>query len=69
MEEFSEEEIVVATTRIETMLGDTAISVHPNDERYQHMIGRKCRHPFADRDLPILADEFVDREFGTGKLK
>lgn len=65
----SEEEIVVATTRIETMLGDVAVAVHPEDERYQHMVGRTCKHPFLDRNLQILADQFVDREFGTGCVK
>lgn len=59
-------EIVVATTRPETMLGDVAIAVHPEDDRYKHLIGKKAKHPFVDRELLILADEFVDREFGTG---
>lgn len=65
----SEEVIVVATTRIETMLGDTAIAVHPNDERYKHLKGKKCTHPFLPRLLPIVFDEMVDMEFGTGAVK
>jgi valyl-tRNA synthetase len=59
-------EIVVATTRPETMLGDVAIAVHPADPRYTNLIGKKAKHPFVDRELIILADDFVDREFGTG---
>jgi valyl-tRNA synthetase len=59
-------EIVVATTRPETMLGDVAIAVHPEDKRYTDLIGKKAKHPFVDRELIILADDFVDREFGTG---
>uniref|UniRef100_A0A914XHA5 valine--tRNA ligase n=1 Tax=Plectus sambesii TaxID=2011161 RepID=A0A914XHA5_9BILA len=51
------------------MLGDSAIAVHPKDDRYQHLIGKVCKHPFVDRDLPIIADDFVDREFGTGAVK
>ena len=63
-------EIVVATTRPETMLGDTAVAVHPDDERYQGMIGKNLRHPFfPNRPLPIIADEYVDQEFGTGAVK
>ncbi|TKR80167.1 hypothetical protein L596_014287 [Steinernema carpocapsae] len=65
----SDEEIVVATTRIETMLGDVAIAVHPEDDRYTHLIGKFCVHPFVDRKIPILADDFVEREFGTGAVK
>ncbi len=62
--------ISVATTRVETMLGDTGIAVHPDDERYRALVGRKVRHPFfADRDVPIFADEAVDPEFGTGAVK
>ncbi|MGV6807148.1 MAG: valine--tRNA ligase [bacterium] len=61
--------MVVATTRPETMLGDTAVAVHPEDERYQHLIGKTVRLPLADRDIPIIADEYVDREFGTGCVK
>ncbi|TVQ90099.1 MAG: valine--tRNA ligase [Deltaproteobacteria bacterium] len=63
-------EIVVATTRPETMLGDTAVAVHPDDERYRHLIGQKVRHPFVDREIPILADPIlVDPAFGTGCVK
>ena len=65
----SEPHIVVATTRIETMLGDTAIAVHPNDERYRHLVGRTLPHPFQDREIVIVADEHVDPEFGTGAVK
>ena len=61
--------LVVATTRPETMLGDTAVAVHPDDERYRHLIGRKVRLPLAGRDIPIIGDEYVDREFGTGCVK
>lgn len=63
----SDEELVVATTRIETMLGDTAVAVHPNDSRYSHLHGKKVQHPFSNRAIPIVVDEFVDMEFGTGK--
>ncbi len=63
------EYIVVATTRPETMLGDTAVAVNPNDERYQHLIGRKVRLPLADRLIPIVADEHADPEKGTGAVK
>ncbi|KAL5105185.1 Valine--tRNA ligase [Taenia crassiceps] len=67
----SNEEIVVATTRLETMLGDTGIAVHPDDPRYSHLIGRYAVHPFAvpERRLPIIADAFVERDFGTGAVK
>jgi valyl-tRNA synthetase len=61
--------LVVATTRPETMLGDTAVAVHPEDERYRHLIGKKIRLPIAGRIVPLIADPFVDREFGTGALK
>ncbi|KHJ86544.1 HEAT repeat protein, partial [Oesophagostomum dentatum] len=64
-----EGEVVVSTTRVETMLGDTAVAVHPEDPRYQHLIGKVCVHPFVDRELPIVPDSFVDREFGTGAVK
>lgn len=63
------ERITVATTRIETMLGDTAVAVHPKDERYKHLIGKKLIHPFTNRKLPILEDEFVEMDFGTGAVK
>jgi valyl-tRNA synthetase len=63
-------EIVVATTRVETMLGDTAVAVHPDDPRYQSMIGKNVRHPITGRELPIVADaELVDPKFGTGAVK
>ncbi|HWP94449.1 MAG TPA: valine--tRNA ligase [Gammaproteobacteria bacterium] len=61
--------LVVATTRPETMLGDTAVAVHPDDERYRHLVGKRVRLPLADREIPIIADSFVDREFGTGCVK
>jgi valyl-tRNA synthetase len=61
--------IVVATTRPETMLGDTAVMVHPDDERYQALIGRQVTLPLCDRTIPVIADEYVDREFGTGVVK
>ncbi|MDT5196024.1 MAG: valyl-tRNA synthetase [Mycobacterium sp.] len=61
--------IVVATTRIETMLGDTAIAVHPDDDRYRHLVGTTLPHPFLSRDIVIVADEHVDPEFGTGAVK
>ncbi|XP_075042710.1 valine--tRNA ligase [Mixophyes fleayi] len=63
------EEVVVATTRVETMLGDTAVAVHPQDQRYQHLRGKYVVHPFASRLLPIVFDEFVDMSFGTGAVK
>ena len=65
----SDEKIEVATTRPETMLGDTGIAVNPTDERYTHLIGRFVKHPFVDRLMPIFADEYVDKEFGTGAVK
>ncbi len=61
--------LVVATTRAETMLGDTAIAVHPDDERYRHLVGRTVRHPFLDRTFPVIADDYVDPEFGSGAVK
>jgi valyl-tRNA synthetase len=61
--------IVVATTRVETMLGDTAIAVHPDDGRYRDLVGTTMPHPFLDRELLIVADEHVDPEFGTGAVK
>ncbi|KAF2146525.1 uncharacterized protein K452DRAFT_294091 [Aplosporella prunicola CBS 121167] len=67
--EGTEETIEVATTRPETMLGDSGIAVHPNDERYKHLVGKKAKHPFVDRLLPIVADTYVDPEFGTGAVK
>ncbi|KAJ8287759.1 hypothetical protein COCON_G00004180 [Conger conger] len=65
----TDEEVVVATTRIETMLGDTAVAVHPSDPRYQHLKGKWVIHPFCERKLPIILDEFVDMNFGTGAVK
>lgn len=68
--ENSDEEIVVATTRLETMLGDTAVAVHPQDQRYKHLHGKFVNHPFiTGRRLPIIQDTFVEREFGTGAVK
>jgi valyl-tRNA synthetase len=65
----SKEFLVVATTRPETMLGDTAIAVHPEDDRYKHLIGRSAIVPLVNREIPIIGDEMVDREFGTGAVK
>ncbi len=59
----------IATTRPETMLGDTAIAVHPDDERYKDLVGKKCLLPLTDREIPIVADYYVDKEFGTGAVK
>lgn len=67
--EGSDKQLIIATTRPETILGDTAICVNPNDERYQHLIGKKAIVPFVNRPIPIIADEYVDIEFGTGCLK
>lgn len=64
-----EPHIVVATTRLETMLGDTAIAVHPDDERYRHLVGATLPHPFLDRQIVVVADTHVDPEFGTGAVK
>jgi valyl-tRNA synthetase len=61
--------ISVATTRPETILGDTAVAVHPDDERYRGIVGRTARIPFVERDVPVIADEVVDRSFGTGAVK
>ena len=57
----------MATTRIETMLGDTAVAVHPADTRYQHLKGKMVLHPFCDRKMPVVFDDFVDMSFGTGR--
>lgn len=65
----SEEYLPVATTRPETILGDTAVAVHPEDDRYKHLVGKQCMVPFTDRQISVIADEYVDREFGTGALK
>ena len=61
--------VEVATTRPETMLGDTAVAVHPDDERYKDIIGKTCVLPIVNREIPIIADEFVEKEFGTGCVK
>ncbi|MEU1438083.1 valine--tRNA ligase [Streptomyces sp. NPDC005775] len=64
-----DETIVVATTRAETMLGDTAVAVHPDDERYKHLVGKQIKLPLTDRTIPVVADHHVDPEFGTGAVK
>ncbi len=61
--------LTIATTRPETILGDTAICVHPEDERYQHLIGKTVSVPLINREIPVIADEYVDKDFGTGCLK
>ena len=61
--------IIVATTRPETMLGDTAVAVHPEDERYKDLVGKTCILPIMNKEIPIIADDFVDKEFGTGCVK
>jgi len=61
--------LTVATTRPETMLGDVAVMVHPEDERYAHLIGQHVKLPLTDREIPVIADDYVDREFGTGVVK
>ncbi len=65
----SEKFVSVATTRPETMLGDTAVAVHPDDSRYSHLVGQKVLLPLMNREIPIIADGFVDKEFGTGVVK
>ena len=65
----SDEFIPVATTRPETILGDTAVAVHPEDDRYGHLVGKSVVVPMVGREIPVIADEYVDREFGTGALK
>jgi len=65
----TDEAMVVATTRPETMLGDSAVAVHPNDKRYAHLIGKTIDLPLTDRKIPIIADDYVDIEFGTGCVK
>src|SRR6266699_1568461 len=65
----TQEFLVVATTRPETMLGDTAVAVHPEDERYKHLVGKKAVLPQMNREIPIITDAMVDREFGTGAVK
>ena len=63
------DEIIVATTRPETMLGDTAVAVHPEDERYRHLVGRTVVLPIMNKEIPIIADEYVEKDFGTGAVK
>lgn len=65
----SNESLTVATTRPETMFGDTAVAVNPEDDRYKHLIGKKVRLPLTDREIPVIGDSYVDKEFGTGVLK
>jgi valyl-tRNA synthetase len=64
-----DENIAVATTRPETILGDTGIAVHPEDKRYKHLVGKRTKHPLVDRLLPIVADSHVQMDFGTGAVK
>jgi valyl-tRNA synthetase len=64
-----EDSVVVATTRVETMLGDTGVAVHPDDERYAHLVGREIELPIVGRKIPVVADEHVDPAFGTGAVK
>ena len=61
--------ITIATTRPETILGDTAVCIHPEDERFKHLHGKKVLIPLVNREVPIILDEYVDMEFGTGCLK
>ncbi|MBS4096231.1 MAG: valine--tRNA ligase [Sulfuricella sp.] len=63
------EALIVATTRPETLLGDMAVAVHPEDERYKHLVGKHVRLPLCERTIPIIADDYVDKEFGTGCVK
>lgn len=63
------EGVVVATTRPETIFGDQAVAVHPEDERYKHLVGKMLKLPLTDREIPVIADEYVDREFGSGCVK
>lgn len=65
----SNEKIIIATTRPETMLGDMAVAVHPGDERYTHLVGKKINLPLTDRQIPIIADDYVEKDFGTGCVK
>ena len=65
----SDESFVIATTRPETLLGDTAVAVHPDDERYTHLVGKMLILPLVGREIPVVADEYVDKEFGTGEVK
>src|SRR5699024_9455638 len=61
--------ITIATTRPETILGDTAVCVNPEDSRYRHLIGKKAKVPLIERAIPVIADDYVDKDFGTGCLK
>ena len=65
----SDDFVEIATTRPETLLGDTAVAVNPEDERYQHLIGKSLKLPLTDREIPVIADSYVDKEFGTGCVK
>ena len=65
----SDEYVIVATTRPETMLGDTAVAVHPEDERYAHLVGKTLILPLVGREIPVVADEYVEKDFGTGCVK
>ncbi|HKJ84107.1 MAG TPA: valine--tRNA ligase, partial [Mariprofundaceae bacterium] len=69
LEDAADEHIIVATTRPETMLGDSAVAVHPEDERYKHLVGRRIKLPLTDRTIPVIADDYVAPEFGTGCVK
>ena len=61
--------VEIATTRPETLLGDTAVAVNPDDERYKDIVGKMLKLPLTDREIPVIADEYVDKEFGTGCVK
>ncbi|MBE7038662.1 MAG: valine--tRNA ligase [Ruminococcaceae bacterium] len=65
----SDEYVIIATTRPETLLGDTAVAVHPDDERYKDLVGKMLVLPLVNREIPLIADEYVDKEFGTGAVK
>ncbi len=65
----SDEYLVIATTRPETLLGDTAVAVHPDDERYAHLVGKKLILPLVNKEIPVVADEYVEKDFGTGAVK
>ncbi len=65
----SDEYVTIATTRPETMLGDTAVAVHPEDERYAHLVGKTLMLPLVEREIPVIADEYVEKDFGTGCVK
>src|SRR6185369_17639183 len=65
----SDRRITVATTRPETMLGDTAVAVNPNDDRFRDLVGAVVELPLTNREIPVIADEYVDMEFGTGAVK